>query len=109
MSTEDRVRPLGDPYGVPERRKASEGTYAVNGVRARVDAWRAQNYHGASATSRRLLAFWFGDEHRFDDGRPFRFYFCQREAVETAVYLAEVAANYGDTWIENYLRDRNGE
>ena len=90
MSTEDRVRPQGDPYGVPERRKASEGTYAVNGVRARVDAWRAQNYHGASTTSRRLLAFWFGDEHRSDDGRPFRFYFCQREAVETFIFLTEI-------------------
>jgi type III restriction enzyme len=75
---------------VPERRKASEGTYAVNRVRARVDAWRAQNYHGASATSRRLLAFWFGDEHRSDDGRPFRFYFCQREAVETFIFLTEI-------------------
>ncbi len=32
------------PYAVPERRKPSEGTYAVNGVRARVDAWRAQGY-----------------------------------------------------------------
>ena len=90
MSTEDPVRPRGDPYGVPERRKASEGTYAVNGVRARVDAWRAQNYVGASATSRRLLGFWFGDEHRSDDGRPFRFYFCQREAVETFIFLTEI-------------------
>jgi len=80
----------GDPYAVPERRKPSEGTYAVNGVRARVDAWRAQSYPATSATSRRLLAFWFADEHRFDDGRPFRFYFCQREAVETFIYLTEI-------------------
>jgi len=90
VSREGPVRPLGDPYGVPDRRKPSEGTYAVNGVRARVDAWRAQNYRGASATSRRLLSFWFADEHRFDDGRPFRFYFCQREAVETFVFLTEI-------------------
>jgi type III restriction enzyme len=82
--------PPGDPYGVPDRRKPSEGTYVVNGVRARVDAWRAQGYSGASLTSRRLLAFWFADEHRFDDGRPFRFYFCQREAVETFIYLTEI-------------------
>jgi type III restriction enzyme len=81
---------IGDPYAVPDRRKPSEGTYAVNGVRARVDAWRAQGYPGASATSRRLLGFWFADEHRFDDGRPFRFYFCQREAIETFVYLTEI-------------------
>lgn len=90
MSPAASARPPGDPYGVPERRKPSEGTYAVNGVRARVDAWRAQNYPRASPTSRRLLSFWFADEHRFEDGRPFRFYFCQREAVETFIYLTEV-------------------
>jgi type III restriction enzyme len=84
------ARPPGDPYGVPERRNPSQATYAVNGVRARVDAWRAQGYKGASATSRRLLTFWFADEHRADDGTPFRFYFCQREAVETVIYLTEI-------------------
>lgn len=89
MTAEASARPPGDPFGVPERRKPSEGTYAVNGVRARVDAWRAQGYKGASATSRRLLGFWFADEHRADDGTPFRFYFCQREAVETVIYLTE--------------------
>lgn len=90
MSPEEVARPRGDPYGVPKRRKPSDGTYAVNGVRARVDAWRAQGYTGASATSRRLLGFWFADEHRADDGTPFRFYFCQREAVETLIYLTEI-------------------
>ncbi|MEO8967314.1 MAG: DEAD/DEAH box helicase family protein, partial [Solirubrobacteraceae bacterium] len=90
MSSDSPVRPPGEPYAVPERRKPSEGTYCVNGVRARVDAWRAQGYRGASATSRRLLAFWFADEHRTPDGRPFRFYFCQREAVETVIYLNEI-------------------
>ncbi len=90
MSTATAPSAGGGPYAVPDRRKLSEGTYAVNGVRARVDAWRAQAYPGASATSRRLLGFWFADEHRFSDGRPFRFYFCQREAVETFVYLTEI-------------------
>ena len=90
MTANAPVRPPGDPYGVPERRKPSEGTYAVNGVRARVDAWRAQGYKGASLTSRRLLGFWFADEHRADDGMPFRYYFCQREAVETVIYLTEI-------------------
>jgi type III restriction enzyme len=82
--------PPGDPYAVPSRRKPSDGTYAVNGVRARIDAWRAQGYPGASATSRRLFGFWFADEHRAQEGQPFRFYFCQREAVETFIYLTEV-------------------
>ena len=90
MSPEEPTAPTSDPYAVPWRRKASEGTYAVNGVRARVDAWRAQDYPGASATSRRLLSFWFADEHRSDDGQPFRFYFCQREAVETFIFLTEI-------------------
>jgi type III restriction enzyme len=90
VSPEEPTAPTGDPYAVPERRKPSEGTYAVNGVRARVDAWRAQGYPDASATSRRLLSFWFADEHRSEDGQPFRFYFCQREAVETFIYLTEI-------------------
>jgi type III restriction enzyme len=83
--------PAGDPYAVPERRKPSEGTHLVNGVRAAVDAWRAQGYPRAGATTKRLLAYWFEDEHRRDDGSPFRFYFCQREAVETFIYLSEIA------------------
>ncbi len=79
-----------DPYGVPERRRPSDGTYVVNGVRARVDAWRKQSYAGVSDTSRRLLGFWFADEHRTQTGEPFRYYFCQREAVETVIYLTEI-------------------
>ena len=90
MSPEVELPPPSDPFAVPERRKKSEGTYVVNGVRARVDAWRAQNYLGASATSRRLLGFWFADEHRAENDTPFRFYFCQREAVETFIYLTEI-------------------
>jgi len=90
MSPEEPTAPSGDPYAVPGRRKPSEGTYAVNGVRARVDAWRAQGYPDASSTTRRLLVFWFADEHRSEDGQPFRFYFCQREAVETFIYLTEI-------------------
>ena len=91
MTADERSAVIpSDPYTVPERRKPSENTYAVNGVRARVDAWRTQGYPGASETTKRLLGFWFADEHRTDDGRPFRFYFCQREAVETFIYLTEI-------------------
>lgn len=84
------VTPPGDPYAVPERRKPSDGTHLVNGVRAAVDAWRAKGYPGASPTTARLLGFWFEDDHRTEDGVPFRFYFCQREAVETFIYLTEI-------------------
>lgn len=90
MSEKQPPRPPGDPYSVPARRVQSEGTYAANGVRAHVDAWRAQGYPKASATTERLLGFWFADEHRTPAGQPFQFYFCQREAVETFIYLTEI-------------------
>ncbi len=109
MSPEESTAPTSDPYAVPERRKASEGTYAVNGVRARVDAWRAQDYSGASATSRRLLSFWFADEHRSEDGQPFRFYFCQREAVETFIFLTEIEPVHGLKDLLEYRRARDDD
>jgi type III restriction enzyme len=83
---------VSDPYAVPARRRPSEGTHLVNGVRAAVDAWRSNRYPGASDTTRRLFRFWFDDEHRRDDGLSFRFYFTQRECVETFVYLTEIAS-----------------
>jgi type III restriction enzyme len=87
----ETVIPRGDPYGVPERRRPSDGTHLVNGVRAAVDAWRSNGYAGSSPTTQRLFRFWFDDEHRTAEGAPFSFYFCQREAVETFIYLTEIA------------------
>jgi type III restriction enzyme len=75
----------------------------INRIRDRVDAWRTGGYVGITTTTRRLL------EHWGSPGRDRRLFFCQREAVETAIYISEVAAKYGDAWIENYLRDRNAE
>lgn len=79
-----------DPYGVRDRRRPSDGTHLVDGVRAAVDAWRANGYPGASETTRRLLGFWFEEDHRRQSGDPFRFFYCQREAVETFIYLSEI-------------------
>ena len=63
-------------------------------IRDEVHAWRADNYRGASETSRALLRHWFESEHLLEnaDGTlsPFRYYFAQREAVETIVWLYEV-------------------
>lgn len=63
-------------------------------VRVEVHAWRADEYSGASPTSRALLQWWFDTEHLVEnaDGSlaPFRYYFAQREAVETVVWLYEV-------------------
>jgi type III restriction enzyme len=60
-------------------------------IREEVAAWRANRYAGASPTSRALLAWWFDREHLTEaaDGTRslFRYYFAQREAVESVVWL----------------------
>ena len=61
-------------------------------IRNAVDAWRDNAYPGASEVSRRLFEYWFEEDHEvpgFD--APFRYYFCQREAIETLAWLVEVA------------------
>ncbi|MES2641348.1 MAG: hypothetical protein V4850_17790 [Myxococcota bacterium] len=95
----------GIPREVPTRRPASyyyitkkigtrqEGLWAeeradrlelVNRLRADVGRWRAANYKGASNTTKALFAYWFHPD------RPRRLFFCQREAVETLIYLLEL-------------------
>jgi len=63
-------------------------------VREGVTAWRAAGYAGASDTSRALLKWWFDTDHLVDqaDGSQslFRYYFAQREAVESVIWLYEV-------------------
>ena len=61
-------------------------------IRDAVDAWRDGGYPGASEVTRRLFEYWFEEDHEvpgFD--APFRYYFCQREAIETLVWLVEIA------------------
>jgi type III restriction enzyme len=61
-------------------------------IRAAVDAWRDQGYPGASDISRRLFEYWFEEDHEVEGFPvPFRYWFCQREAMETLVWLVEVA------------------
>ena len=60
-------------------------------IRAAVDAWRAGGYEGASEVTRRLFEYWFDEDHEVSGfGVPFRYYFCQREAIETMVWLLEI-------------------
>ena len=61
-------------------------------IRAEVDAWRDGGYPGASEVTQRLFAYWFQEDHDVPGfPAPFRYYFCQREAIETLVWLVEVA------------------
>jgi len=66
----------------------------VNRIRRGVKEWRDAKYAGASPTTRALLNHWFRADHTTlgPDGAPapFRYYFAQREAVESAIWLYEV-------------------
>jgi len=64
----------------------------VSQIRSHVHNWRKAGYPDISETSRDLLRHWFGSEHLqsgSDIAEVFRYYFAQREAVETAVWLFE--------------------
>ncbi len=56
----------------------------VNKLRADVKKWREANYRGASPVTQELLAWWARPD------RARRIFFCQREAVETIIYLLEL-------------------
>lgn len=63
----------------------------VPAIREAVKAWREGGYKGVSDTTRLLLNFWFLTDHRLPTGRKFAYHYFQREAVETLIYLYEVA------------------
>ncbi len=73
----------------------------INRIRKRVEIWRQGGYVGITRTTRYLLDYWTNPE------REKKLFFCQIEALETAIYLTEVAGKYGDSWIENSLREAN--
>ncbi len=73
----------------------------VNQIRSRVKLWREGRYTGVTPTTSRLLSYWT------DPNREKKLFFCQIEAVETAIYITEVAKKYGDAWIENTVREAN--
>ena len=64
-------------------------------LRRKVKEFREGGYSGASGTSRSLLNWWFNEPHLLPraDGTmaEFKYYFAQREALETIVYLYDVA------------------
>lgn len=79
-------------YTIENYRRPSK-TLLVNQIRKDVDLWRNNNYKtpgGISGTSLRLLECWFYETHHFENGAEFKYYFAQREAIETIIYLYEV-------------------
>jgi type III restriction enzyme len=73
----------------------------INQVRGRVALWRQGNYTGITKTTRRLLEYWTNPQ------RENKLFFCQIEAMETAIYITEAAGKCGDSWIENEIRQAN--
>ena len=73
----------------------------VNDIRRRVALWRKGGYVGVTPTTARLIGYWT------DPNREKKLFFCQNEALETAIYITEVAKKYGDAWIDNEIREAN--
>lgn len=59
-------------------------------IKQTLHAWRERNYDGVSPVTRRLLEFWFKEEHVLPDGSRFEFWRCQREAIEALIYIYEI-------------------
>lgn len=66
----------------------------VHVLRNKVKTWRESGYQNATETSITLLNWWFKTEHllpKYDGSiEKFEYYFAQREAVETIIYLYDV-------------------
>lgn len=74
----------------PDQRPASKA-YLVNALRNAVFAWRNQGYPHATKITQRLLNYWFNEDHISEiEKEPFQFWFCQREAIETLIYVYEL-------------------
>ena len=75
--------------GLSTEEQQYDPTSIINEVRGHVDAWRAlpnPSQWQVTPETARLLQHW--RHHKFSGVRPF---FCQVEAVETAIWLTEVA------------------
>lgn len=93
-----------------EEQNLAEGAYGaelqrenefVNKIRARISEWRTKGYPGLTKISRDLLSYWQ------DDTRENKLFFCQIEALETLMWINEVAEKNGDAWVVNDLRQAN--
>jgi type III restriction enzyme len=78
--------------GLSTKEQQYDPTSIINEVRGHVDAWRSlpsPNQWQVTPETARLLQHW--RHHTFSGVRPF---FCQVEAVETMIWLAEVAPQF---------------
>lgn len=77
-----------DMFNIQEQLKTAA---CVPAIREAVKAWRAGGYKGITETTRELLNFWFHTDHILPNGQSFRFHTAQRDAIETLIFIFEVA------------------
>jgi len=79
---------LDEGSGLSTQKQQYDSTSIINEVRGYVDTWRnlASSQWGVTPETARLLQHW--RHHPYSNQRPF---FCQVEAIETAIWLSEVA------------------
>ncbi len=78
-----------------------EENKSVNHIRRRVGMWREGGHIGVTPTTAALLKYWTDPE------RERKLFFCQIEALETIIYINEVARKFGDASIEEDVRKGN--
>ena len=94
--------------GLSTQEQQYDHTAVINAVRQEVDKWRAlpnSNDWRVTPETARLLQHW--RHHPFSSMRAF---FCQVEAVETAIWLSEVApqiGKVGQTFIDHLASANN--
>jgi len=82
---------------------AEYGIHIINLCRKEIGKWREEKYPNTTRVTKELLLFWFENPERHATKQLF---FAQREAVETAIWLNEVAekSNAGQN-ILNKIRE----
>ena len=92
-SSEQQQIVFDEGKGLSSEKQQYDQTSLINAVRQEVDKWRTlpnPNSWQVTPETARLLQHW--RHHKFNSIKPF---FCQIEAVETAIWLTEVAPQAG--------------
>ncbi len=75
----------------------------INKIRGKINEWGMLDYPGLTKTSRDLLFYWK------DENRDNKLFFSQIEALETLMYINEVAEKSGEIWVINELKKAGRE
>ena len=59
-------------------------------IRKEVREWKNNKYKGATKTTKELLKYWFYSDHILSNGKKFKYYYSQQEAMETIIYINEI-------------------